>query len=735
LVHLPSQLAIKISTFSNRTGKYEDYHQSSKIRFGHHASDGSYVEFDLLGDGSSVNVQIAKPDDKSVIVRSTVTSTSEWALRFWTLVEIGILPPTFAEKFSRLNTHDILLQVDESERYGTMSPRLECRWGDSLFRAGTSPRPVRCDLYDELSLVRDELDERGYYFPHPEQESGNWAVLRFSAQEQPVVTTALAEAIDVADADRRVSELLSGANQFIIDARERCVREAPDVLAVRDVVAWNTMWDAPNSRYFTALSRGWVFDKFGGWGVWLNDVFLHALMALCAGDHETARANLDVVMSGQQPNGMLPCLLTAYTQWIDRSQPPIAAYVVLRIALRAGDEKWLDERFDGLLAAHDWWFANRDGNADGLLEWGSSPVGSGTFVHSKQAAMDESAMDNLPVFDEAEFIYETHTLNQADVGLNSLLVLEAEVLARAAGRLGRQDVVDRLESRRRGLQRQVIERMWDSNSKIFANLNWDETFASKHAPTSFYPLLAGIATEDQINDLVMFHLSPERRFGGERPIPSTPRDDPSSKDNVYWRGRIWPPLAFLTWDGLHRVGRHAEAAQIARHLYAMFMQHFESERLCLENYHLDDAARDVTQDSDPFYTWGGLIPLMHMLERADASPWEGLVLNPDESHEARLWVADNLITARVVGDGVVISTQHYYEATITPRSRLSHVVATRERFEVCAPSSHGLSVRFVTTEPTLIDHVLIDGVVIDGRSIEFQVPAGSTIRALMQQSD
>lgn len=67
------------------------------------------------------------------------------------------------------------------------------------------------------------------------------------------------------------------------------------------------MWDSQNSRYFTALSRGWVFDKFGGWGVWLNDLLFHALLAASVGDKSTALANLEVVMSGQQR--MVFCLV------------------------------------------------------------------------------------------------------------------------------------------------------------------------------------------------------------------------------------------------------------------------------------------------------------------------------------------------------------------------------------------------------------------------------------------
>ena len=46
--------------------------------------------------------------------------------------------------------------------------------------------------------------------------------------------------------------------------------------AVRDVVGWNSVWDAINKRPYTSLSRAWVAQKFGGFGLWLDDIFYHA---------------------------------------------------------------------------------------------------------------------------------------------------------------------------------------------------------------------------------------------------------------------------------------------------------------------------------------------------------------------------------------------------------------------------------------------------------------------------
>ena len=49
--------------------------------------------------------------------------------------------------------------------------------------------------------------------------------------------------------------------------------------AIRDVMAWNTVWDDANRRPYTCLSRAWL-RGFGGWGIWMSDAFYNAM--LCA---------------------------------------------------------------------------------------------------------------------------------------------------------------------------------------------------------------------------------------------------------------------------------------------------------------------------------------------------------------------------------------------------------------------------------------------------------------------
>ena len=114
-----------------------------------------------------------------------------------------------------------------------------------------------------------------------------------------------------------------------------------------------------------------------------------------------------------------------------------------------------------------------------MLEHGSSPTGEGTFVHTKQGAMDEAAMDNLPLFDDADFDERAHTLDLEEVGLNSLVVLDGQMLSRIATLLGRADEAAALAERADALAARVRERLWDPEREVFAARRWSGELSSR----------------------------------------------------------------------------------------------------------------------------------------------------------------------------------------------------------------------------------------------------------------
>ena len=119
------------------------------------------------------------------------------------------------------------------------------------------------------------------------------AALRYHLEEMPRFSFTAAVADRKQMALSRAHDALSSA-PIAPQRPTHTGRFAGALDAVRDVIAWNTVWDGANRHPYTSLSRNWVAQKFGGWGVWLNDVLYHALMAGLF-DAQIARENLAAV--------------------------------------------------------------------------------------------------------------------------------------------------------------------------------------------------------------------------------------------------------------------------------------------------------------------------------------------------------------------------------------------------------------------------------------------------------
>jgi putative isomerase len=392
-------------------------------------------------------------------------------------------------------------------------------------------------------------------------------------------------------------------------------------------MGWNGIWDSVNHRPYITCSRNWDLKKFGGFGFWLNDTAINAFI-VSQFDPDQARENLAMLLSAATPQGNLPCIMTGNDAWLDRTQTPIISFIVWQIYLRTGNRLFIDMAYDMLARNNDWIRQVRDGNGNGLLEFGSSDVGQGLYKGTKLAAKDESFMDNSPIHDEARWNEKTRTLDCEDVGLNSLVCLDCEMLGLMAGALGRLDEARRHAANAESLRQKIGTHFWDKSRNIFANRLWSGAFVKSTAPTSFYPLLCGAASPEQQKHLVKY-LDDPKKFGGTFGLPSVSRDDPALADNVYWRGRIWPILNWLTWNGLERAGEFEAADRLAEKGWRLFLQGWEKRRLSPENYHPETGEGLDQPDTDPFYSWSALLPFIAHACIMNFSPWRGWQLRND----------------------------------------------------------------------------------------------------------
>ena len=610
--HLPRGLSVTPCAYAASKNAFTDFAAAAGgVRYGSRSIRGDYVSLRLTHAGTELDLTYDQPQPEALRLSCAVGKLGEWALRFWLILPFEWRPEPGGPAVS----------WDHDPASGVLSARDERHGAVAVVAEAPA---LMATFHEDIAALRKEFETYGYFYLASRGTTGRFPCLRYNFEETPRISAAIAFAPSVEEAIASAQQALA-APAATAPARMQQGRGDLALDALRDVVGWNSVWDPINKWPYTSLSRAWVAQKFGGFGLWLDDIFYHAWMASLL-DPQIARENVAAVLSNAQPAGNLPCLMTGRDGWIDRSQPPIGSFVTWMIAEHAGDRGVVDLAYERLLANHDWWFRTRDGNGDGLMEWGTSPVGDGLYRGTKLGARNESSMDNSPLHDEASFDRASGTLTAADVGLNSLLVLDAEVLARFAAERGDSVTAARLRQRAAELAERVRTQLWDDERKVFANRLWgqkpgDGSFIRSIAPTSFYPLLAGIATREQTAHLRHW-LEDPRKFGGAWRLPSVTRDDPAYSDNVYWRGRIWPPLNLLTYLGLKRAGEDAAAERLALDSHGLFEAAWAKGQ-CPENFNAETGQADDQPDTDLFYGWGGLMPLVAVLDIVRLTPWSG----------------------------------------------------------------------------------------------------------------
>ena len=659
MTYLPLGLTVTPCAYAASTGTFTIFPATAQgLQLGQRAIDGSSVNLRLALSGTVLDWSYEKPGDALLRGGWQVQKFGEWGLRFWVMLVFRLDPG-----------HDgNLLGWTYDPEAGRLSAGGR---GISITVEGDAP-PLMVTFHDSILALEQELKQHGYFYLGSRGTEGEVAVLRYNLEEMPRFNFQVRVGKENRQAPAQSPAVAPKPLQSGLGA-------AP-LDALRDLVGWNTVFDPINKRPYMSLSRNWVAQKFGGFGVWLDDLFYHALMSALF-DPRLARDCIKAVLATETPEGNFACLITGNDRWVDRSQPPICSLILWKIWKHTGDDGLIELAYDRLLQNHDWWFSHRDGNSDGLMSWGTSPVGDGLYKRTKLGAKNESSMDNSPIHDEAKYDPRSGCLDAADVGLNSLLALDGEVLALFAKQRGDAATAKRLESRAAALRERIQERLWDSQRAVFANRRWSGDFIRSIAPTSFYPLLADAATPEQQAHLLHWLHEP-KAFGGEHRLPSVTRDDPAYHDNVYWRGRIWPPLNYLTYGGLRRCGYDAEAARLAEDSTALFAAAW-AKRQMPENFSAETGLADDQPDTDLFYGWGGLMPLIAVNAVIDVTPWNGWEITPRPSSAAGDWRLGPLLAFGRHAE--LVSESGWLTLTLDATPVLHTDIATRlQQIEICA---------------------------------------------------
>lgn len=397
---------------------------------------------------------------------------------------------------------------------------------------------------------------------------------------------------------------------------------------IQNAINWNVVYDPVQDRAVTPVARtwsyGWGHQKPGGYVQFCWDNFfaayMHAIESPELACNEVIQLTNLVDELGFVPNFAGPGQV--YSR--DRSQPPVGSMMVREIYKMHPNRWFLETTFQQLLRWNRWWKDNRD--IDGYLAWGSNPFENVTdrkqaTQNNFAAAVNESGLDNSPMYDSVPFDTSTHLLLQADVGLMGMYIADCEALADIAIVLGELEVARELDERG-NTYREKLKKLWNDEFGMFLNKRIDtKEWNYSISPTNFYALLGRAATQEQAKRMIDEHFYNPKEFFGDYMLPSIARNDPGYTGRDYWRGSIWAPMNFLVYLGMRNYELPKARKEIADKSKKLLLKNWDEHSFVLENYSADYGGHPGYR-SEYFYHWGALLGMINLIEFGYVPPTE-----------------------------------------------------------------------------------------------------------------
>lgn len=333
----------------------------------------------------------------------------------------------------------------------------------------------------------------------------------------------------------QVDALLGQAQKRYASRRPAAAGEWGDFVgAIADNLNNSRIYSSDNHVLAHSVSRRWANGDPNNAPYFCWDSFLTANLA-CLDDPQTARETVHTILSLQTPEGLVP----NFGHWNfgggrasnDRSEPPDGALCVWKMHQRWPDQSFLAEVYPKLVKWHEWWPKARDGNHNGLLEWGSS---SGDW----QNAQYETGWDDNLHFAGTKMVGTA--MNADAVDLNALWSMDAESLARIAEALGHQQEAVAFRAEHEAMNKRINDLLWNEKLGVYCSRLWSGEKAVPVAPSAFGTGFNAVFYSDQTlgKEAGWRHdRDVDFDWNGTSPLAGVPGDGWSAR----WTGTFTPP--------------------------------------------------------------------------------------------------------------------------------------------------------------------------------------------------
>ena len=311
------------------------------------------------------------------------------------------------------------------------------------------------------------------------------------------------------------------------------------------------------------MSKNWMTN------VWSWD---HALNALALGRFhpELAWDQFMTIFDHQLPTGQLPDFINDAVRLYNYVKPPVHGWVfaqLLQMHPSFGTRERLTEVYGPLRRWTEWWFRFRCIGGDPL------PL----YYHG-----NDCGWDNASVFDAG--------VPARAPDLAAFLVLQMELLAEIATRLGLTREAAEWQARAADLLSVLLARFWNGRKFVVLNAT-GETAATADSVFGCLPVVLGTRLSAPVRTALALEV---RRHLTEWGLATENPESSLYQANGYWRGPIWAPPTLIIVDGLRQIGERELADEIAHRFCALCRQSGFAENF---------AALTGAPLCDPAYTW------------------------------------------------------------------------------------------------------------------------------------
>ncbi|MCH7323334.1 hypothetical protein LZ480_15775 [Solibacillus sp. MA9] len=232
------------------------------------------------------------------------------------------------------------------------------------------------------------------------------------------------------------------------------------------------------------------------------------------------------------------------------------------------DEK-LKEIYDPLVRWTNWWFNYRDDDGDGIPQYNHG---------------NDSGWDNSTVFSKG--------IPVETPDLSAFLIIQMDVLATIAKRLGKMDEGKDWKQRADEMFNRMMDHFW-TEAGFQACLSGSHESISSQSLILFIPFILGERFTNSQREVLVNRLI-EQQFETDYGFATESLDSPFYRQDGYWRGPIWAPSTMLLVDGLNAIGEKDFARKTAEKYCMMANQSGMAENF---NAKTGEGLRD------PAFTW------------------------------------------------------------------------------------------------------------------------------------